>query len=66
MRTDAEARIAGLSLLAAALVLAAPLAGRGGSPRLADVLMGAAALAGLAAFALAGRATLRASARRPR
>lgn len=61
----AEAPIAGLALLAAALVLCAPLAGRAGSPLLADLLMAGAAFAGLASFALAGRATLRAARRKP-
>lgn len=66
MPADSGSPVAALSLLAAALVLGAPLAGRGGSPRLADLLMAGAALAGLASFALAGWATLRAAGRRPR
>lgn len=60
-----EITIALLALGAAALVLLAPLAGRNGAPGLADGLMIAAASAGIASFALAGFATLRA-ARRPR
>ena len=62
----AETPIALLALAAAVLVLFAPVAGRSGSPRLADLLMASAALAGLASFALAGVATLRAARRKPR
>ena len=62
----AETPIALLALAAAALVLFAPVAGRSGNPRLADLLMASAALAGLASFALAGVATLRAARRKPR
>jgi hypothetical protein len=65
MGDRADASIAALALLAGALVMCAPLVGRAGSALLADLLMAGAALAGLASFALAGRATLRA-ARRPR
>jgi hypothetical protein len=56
--------IALLASAAAALVLAAPLLGRSGWPALADAVMASAALCGVAAFALAGRATLRAARRR--
>lgn len=56
--------VATLALVASALVLAAPVAGRSGHPRLADVLMATAALSGVASFALAGFHTLRAARRR--
>lgn len=60
-----EVAVALLALAAAALVLVAPLVGRNGAPAVADGLMIAAASAGVASFALAGFATVRA-ARRPR
>src|SRR5690606_10486918 len=47
-----------LVLAAAGLVLAAPVVGRLGAAALADVVMGAAAAAGLAAWGLAGVATV--------
>jgi hypothetical protein len=57
----AEGALAVLVLCAAGLVLAAPLAGRAGAPRLADLAMALAALCGVASFALAGAHTLRAA-----
>ena len=65
MAGRSEDAIAILVLAAMGLVLIAPLLGRNGAGWWADVTMVAASLAGVAAFALAARATLRAS-RRPR
>lgn len=53
-----------LILAAAALVMAAPLVGRAGYARLADLAMVLAAGAGLISFAWAGAHTLRAARRR--
>jgi hypothetical protein len=52
-----------LVLLAVACVLAAPVLGRSGHPGAADLAMLAAAGCGVASFALAGAATLRAARR---
>jgi hypothetical protein len=54
-----------LVLGAIASILAAPVLGRSGYAGAADLAMGAAAGCGVAAFALAGAATLRAARRRP-
>lgn len=59
-----DAPVAVLALVASALVLAAPVAGQSGHPRVADVLMTIAALSGVASFALASFHTLRATRRR--
>jgi hypothetical protein len=58
-----ELAIVVLVLVAAALVLAAPVLGRAGVPRLADAAMLLAAGCGLAAFATAAGATVRATRR---
>jgi hypothetical protein len=58
-----DAWLAALVLSAAALVLAAPVVGRAGHPRAADAAMLLAAGCGLAAFAWAALATLRAARR---
>lgn len=55
--------LAVLVLAAAACVLAAPVLGRAGHATAADVAMVAAAGCGVASFALAGAATLRAARR---
>ena len=65
MPERSETAIAALVLAAIGLVLLAPLLGRAGAEPWADVAMLSAALAGVAAFLLAARATLRA-ARQPR
>jgi hypothetical protein len=65
MSDRSELGIVGLVLIAAALVLGAPLLGRWGAASAADGMMAAASAAGVAAFALAARDTMRA-ARRPR
>jgi len=59
-----ELAIVCLVLVAAALALGAPLVGRWGAATAADLMMATAAAAGLGAFALAARDTVRA-ARRP-
>jgi hypothetical protein len=56
-----EAQIMALVLLAAGLVLAAPVVGRAGLPRAADLLMAGAAAAGVGSFLLAARDTRRAA-----
>jgi hypothetical protein len=62
-----DALLAALVLLAAALVLAAPVAGRAGHPRAADAAMALAAVCGLGAFVWTALVTLRAARRgRPR
>jgi hypothetical protein len=66
MAGRSDAPFALLVLAGAALVLAAPVIGRAGYGRLADVLMGLAAGAGVASFAWAGALTLRASRRAAR
>jgi hypothetical protein len=58
-----DVALAASVLLAAALVLVAPLAGRAGHPRVADLLMVLAAACGIASFGMAARATLRAARR---
>ncbi len=63
MEDRTETGIVLLVLAAAALVLAAPVAGRAGAPMLADLVMGLAAMCGLAAFGIAGAHTLRAARR---
>jgi hypothetical protein len=60
MASGSDFSLASLTLAAAALVLAAPVLGRIGHPAAADLAMAAAALCGLASFALAAVATLRA------
>lgn len=55
--------LAVLVLCAAASVLAAPVLGRAGHTAAADLAMGAAAACGVASFALAGVATVRAARR---
>ena len=60
-RTDLP--LAALVLAAVACVLAAPVLGRSGHPGAADLAMFAAAGCGVASFALAGAATLRAARR---
>lgn len=66
MAGRSDAPFALLVLTGAALVLAAPVIGRAGYARLADLLMALAAGAGVASFAWAGAATLRASRRAAR
>lgn len=68
MEDRTETRIVMFVLAAAALVLTAPVVGRAGAPALADLVMGLAALCGLAAFSAAAAHTLRAARRgqRPR
>jgi hypothetical protein len=56
-----ESAIVCLVLVAAGLVLMAPLLGRYGAPVAADVTVGVAAVAGVAAFFAAAYNTLRAS-----
>jgi len=63
MTRRSDAPLALLVLSGAALVLAAPVIGRAGYARLADVLMGAAGFAGLASFAWVAAVTLRAARR---
>ena len=63
MADRSELLIVGLVLSAAALVLVAPLLGRSGAAGTADVTMATAAAAGIAAFAIAARETLRATRR---
>jgi len=58
-----ESAIVCLVLMATGLVLVAPLLGRYGAPRAADVAMGAAAAAGVCAFVAATLETLRAARR---
>jgi uncharacterized protein (DUF2345 family) len=68
-QAEAAARADGalvvLVLAAAALVIAAPVAGRAGLPRLADALMLLAAGAGIASFASAAWQTARAARHAP-
>lgn len=64
MSDRSEAAIALLALGAAGFVLGAPVLGRLGLPRLADLAMASAALCGLAAFAAAALDTLGAARRR--
>jgi hypothetical protein len=61
-----DALLAALVLLAAALVLAAPVAGRAGHPGLADAAMALAAACGLGTFAWTAWITLRAARGGPR
>lgn len=61
MARRSDAPLAALVLAGAALVLAAPVVGRAGYARLADVTMALAAAAGLASFAWAAASTLRAA-----
>ena len=56
--------IVALVLAGCGLVLVAPLLGRSGVPRIADFVMGMAAIASITAFVIAGLATLRAARRR--
>lgn len=63
MSDRTEIVIAALGMAAAGLVIGAPILGRLGLPRLADVIMVSAALCGLGAFAVAGVHTLRAARR---
>lgn len=63
MATRSDALLAALVLLAAALVLAAPVAGRAGHPQLADAAMALAAACGLGTFAWTAWVTLRAARR---
>jgi hypothetical protein len=65
MSDRSELAIVCLVLVAAALVLCAPVLGRWGAASAADGMMAAAAAAGVAAFAIAARDTVRAV-RRPR
>lgn len=65
MSDRSELAIVCLVLVAAALVLVAPVLGRWGAASAADGMMAAASAAGVAAFAIAARDTLRAV-RRPR
>ena len=65
MSDRSELAIVCLVLVAAALALGAPVLGRWGAANAADGMMGAASAAGIAAFALAARDTVRAV-RRPR
>jgi hypothetical protein len=58
-----DAGLAALVLLAAALVLAAPVAGGAGHPRAADAAMALAAGCGLGAFGWTALVTLRAARR---
>ena len=60
MSDQSELTIVCLVLVAAALVLVAPLLGRAGAASAADLTMATAAAAGVAAFAVAARDTLRA------
>ena len=64
MGRRAEIAFAVLILAASALVMAAPLVGRAGHARLADVTMAIAAMAGVGSFVWAGLHTLRAARRR--
>jgi hypothetical protein len=58
---DGNGAIALLALAAAAFVLAAPVAGNAGLPRLADAAMLLAAGSGIASFVLAALGSLRAA-----
>jgi hypothetical protein len=63
-RSDAgDLPLAMLVLVGVACALAAPVLGRSGHPGVADLAMLAAAGCGVASFALAGAATLRAARR---
>jgi hypothetical protein len=64
MPARSDSTLAGIVLAAAGLVLAAPILGSTGHPVAADLAMLAAAAGGLASFALAACATLRAARRR--
>lgn len=66
MAGRSDAVLVALVLLAAVAVLFAPIVGRSGWPGLATGLMVVAAGAGVASFALAFAATLRAGRRPPR
>ena len=61
MSDRTELALAVLASAAAVLVMGAPILGRTGHARLADLAMGAAALAGLAAFCVAAVHTFRAA-----
>jgi 4-amino-4-deoxy-L-arabinose transferase-like glycosyltransferase len=61
MADRSESWIAALALVAAGLVLVAPVLGRTGHAGAADAAMALAAACGLASFLLAGAATLRAA-----
>lgn len=63
MRAEGDAWIASFVLLAAAAVMAAPILGRAGAPGWANASMLLAAGSGVAAFGIAGLATLRAARR---
>lgn len=63
MAGRSDLSLALLVLGAAGCVLVAPVLGRAGHPGAADLAMGAAAVCGVASFALAGVATLRAARR---
>lgn len=65
MVSSSDGRIAGLVLVAAGSVLAAPVLGRMGAPSWADAAMILAAGSGFAAFVLAAIATVRAGRRAP-
>jgi hypothetical protein len=58
-----EVAVVALVMAAAGLILLAPLLGRSGSPGWADVVMGLAAAAGLAAFLVVAVQTCRAALR---
>lgn len=61
--TRSDTGLVALVLLAVAAALAAPVAGRGGLPRLADALLVLATACGTASFALAALNTWRAARR---
>lgn len=63
MGSRSDLPLAVLVLSAAAFVLAAPVLGRLGHARAADLAMAAAAASGVASFGLAGVATFRAARR---
>ena len=65
MSDRTETAIAALVMLAAALILLAPLLGRGGATTGANVAMALASCAGLGAFVLAAISTCRAARRHP-
>ncbi len=62
-RSTREGALLPLVMASAALVLVAPVVGRAGWERMADVCMGAAATAGLLSFGIAARHTFRAGRR---
>jgi hypothetical protein len=64
MADRTEIAIVVLVMVAAGLILLAPLLGRGGAPGWADAVMGIAAGAGVGAFVLAAVHTCRAAPRR--